>query len=166
MKTSTRFLLGTLMVGVALAAALSIHASSESSPAGFDSPRSRPFAGFILRRAIHQLDLSADQRLQAKAIIRKYQPEIGPAVDRVLADRKALRTAIRALPYDPAAVETATDRVQAAQKQVILDTAKMRSELRQVLTPKQLDQIDRWEVTIDDRIADARAAFTDWLAKS
>jgi len=167
MKTSSRILLGSLIAGVALAAALSIHAATDSAPAGTaDSPRARPLAGFMLRRAVHQLDLTADQRMQAKAILKKYQPDLSPEVDQVLAARKALRTAIRALPYDAAAVEAATDKVQAAQKQVILETARMRSELRQVLTPKQLDQIDQWDAKIDERITDARAVFTDWLARS
>jgi len=105
---------------------------------GFDKPRHRgPM------QAVWQLDLSEEQQEQLSALMQEKRMGVR---DRMLAKRtarKALREAITAEPYDAERVKQLAEAQGAAVTERILKRAETRQQIRALLTPEQLTELDR-----------------------
>ena len=99
----------------------------------------------------------------ARGVLKTHRADVSAAFDGVAAARAGLRTAIRATPVDDAALAVGADAVAAAQRKLVLATARLRADLRQILTDEQLAKLDTLETRVADRIGKARGAFARWI---
>lgn len=136
-----------------------IHASNSPSAPDRDFP---PFADLVSRR----LDLTPAQRDQVKAILRRHQPAVAPLVDELRREHQSWIEQSRATDAKPEAVSAQADRVLAVQKRLMLEVAAARVELRAVLTPAQLAQLDELRDEGDKLFGKLRERFQSWLIQS
>lgn len=156
MKTiPTLFLCATVGVTLAWGAqAASTDASQESFP----------LARFVFKAISNEVDLTDTQIQQGKEIARQHQAAISPLVDRLAVERKVLRDLSLASPLNEGAIRTQIVKMQPLQAELIVETAKLRSDLRKLLTPEQATKADGIRARIEGKSEKARSFFRDWLA--
>jgi protein CpxP len=134
-----------LTIGAAVL--LSVAAAIAQGPHGFGGP------GGDFRHMLKQLDLTADQHSQVKAIFEKEKPTIQPLMEQMRQNREAMKALEASGPFDEA--KTRAQATQNAQTMVELQVehARIKSQIMQILTADQkakLAQIEanrgaRWE---------------------
>jgi Spy/CpxP family protein refolding chaperone len=128
-RTSAAALALTLAAGTALAA----------GPGGAFGGGRRP--GAMFRRALHQLDLTQDQRDKIHAIFDAERPNLRSLRDQMKTDRQALKAAADAN-AGAAAVGNAYLKVRADGQAIKAEMQKVKTEIEAELTPTQKTQLD------------------------
>jgi Spy/CpxP family protein refolding chaperone len=101
--------------------------------------------GFAGARAFERLNLSADQKDQIQAIRQKNRATAKPLVEAVRDARANLKKAIDSDNPDATAVGQATLQLRSAQQKLQANRRATLDEIRSVLTPEQLDQLNSWK---------------------
>jgi len=146
MKTHTKALIAAGAVAAATVGgffAFLAHADT-TNDAGFSKGR------FALKLA--QLGVTADQKAEVKSILRKYQPTVGPLIKEVVAERRALRDAVRAQTIDETAIREQAAKVASLESDLAVQRAHVSHDIRAVLTPDQLQKLRDMQVNVDSRI--------------
>lgn len=89
-----------------------------------------------------RLNITSEQRLEVKAILKAEEPTIAA----LAAQAKAEREAMGALSsYNEAEVRDIAEKYAATNTGIVVERAKIRLELRAVLTAQQLEQIEKFK---------------------
>jgi protein CpxP len=137
MKTHTKVLIaaGAVMVlTVGGFFAFLAHADT-TNDVGFSKGR------FALKLA--QLGVTADQKAEVKTILRKYQPTVGPLIEQVVTERRALRDTIRAETIDETAIRAQAAKVASLESDLAVQRAYVAHDIRAVLRPAQQEKFDK-----------------------
>jgi Spy/CpxP family protein refolding chaperone len=126
----------TLWVAAGLALAL--------TPAANAGDRMRPAGrGALVLRAMDRLDLSATQREQVRAILASHRDEAREALTALIESRRAQLAALRGQPFDEGRIRAAAAAVGAAQADLLVTRARIRSEVRAVLSAGQQARLEQ-----------------------
>lgn len=113
--------------------------------------RNRPLGpNQIRKQQLHQrlmqaIGLTPAQRMRMQEIRRSHEDELAAAGRRLRQSRQALDRAIMSEPYNEAEVRRATEALAAAQAEKIRIDANVRSQVRGVLTPDQVQRFHQLE---------------------
>lgn len=151
-----------LLLACLLAAATPLlHAESHS-----DKSDAFPVFTMFTDQLASRLDLTAEQRTELKEILREHQPRLAPLVDALRDAQKSWLDHSRSPSADPTVSSDHLDQLLAAQKQLMLEVAALRIDLREVLNADQLAQLDEVRTDVGGLAAEFRARFQAWLAQS
>jgi Spy/CpxP family protein refolding chaperone len=99
----------------------------------------------MIARVEAKLNITSEQAAQIKAILKAEEPTIIALADQA----KAERSAMTALPaYNDVEVRDIAQKYAATNTNIVVERAKLRLELRGVLTPQQLEQLEKLESRI------------------
>ncbi len=139
-STRTRILIlgAAVMLIVAAAIAQGRH--------GFGGP------GGDFHHMLRQLDLTADQHSQVKAIFEKEKPALQPLMQQMRQNHQAMKALESSGPFDEA--KTRALATQNAQVMIELEVAhaRMKSEIMQILTPDQKAKLAQIEANKEARM--------------
>ncbi len=139
-STRTRILIlgAAVMLIVAAAIAQGRH--------GFGGP------GGDFHHMLRQLDLTADQHSQVKAIFEKEKPALQPLMQQMRQNHQAMKALEASGPFDEA--KTRALATQNAQVMIELEVAhaRMKSEIMQILTPDQKAKLAQIEANKEARM--------------
>lgn len=96
-----------------------------------------PFGGHMLGFFADYLDLTDAQQDQIKQILAKEKPAIQPLLEQMSQSRHELRQLSQSGSFDEAKVRALATQQSAAMTELIVQKARIHSELFQVLTPEQ-----------------------------
>ncbi len=97
-------------------------------------------AGGTMKKMIAALDLSEEQKLQIKDLITAKQPEIQPIRKQLILERRALRDLMQSDPLAESAIRDQAERVATVQTEMAVQRARVYNEVRQILTPEQIQK--------------------------
>ena len=157
------------VVGCAIAAVMFAGSSPRAGPPTRRRPRRRTRrrpAQHPLRRlffdnlrqlseAFKGLNLAPDQKAQIGAILKSHKAEIVGALQALHAKHEALLNAVRAGAVNEAAIRTAGREMGDAIAEASILRAKIRLEIRAVLTPDQCSQVDQALDRVSRSVTDA-----------
>jgi periplasmic protein CpxP/Spy len=104
-------------------------------------------AGVMLSR----LDLTEAQTSRIEELRQEHAPKMEPLRDEMIRARRALRDATLVSPLDEAAVAAAAQELGRAQAAMAVERAKCQAEVRAVLTPEQIQQLDEARARFEER---------------
>jgi Spy/CpxP family protein refolding chaperone len=125
-------------VVVAVSMALALAFAAEARPFG---PKRGMKSGLWGLKGFLELKLSAAQQAEMLNIINKYQTEREGLRNRIMESRRNLRTVLHAEPFNEGEARKAFGEASAVREDIFVLKAKMRSELKTVLTPEQQEFI-------------------------
>ena len=139
---STRIRILTIAVALLLAAAAAIAEGRH----GYGGP------GGDFRHMLRQLDLTADQHSQVKAIFEKEKPTLQPLMQQMRQNHQAMKALESSGPFDEA--KTRALATQNAQVMIELEVAhaRTRSEIMQILTADQKAKLAEIEANKEARM--------------
>jgi Spy/CpxP family protein refolding chaperone len=151
-KALTAMVAGSMVVALAFAA--------EARPFG-PNPKSRAIKGELGGlRAFLELKLSDSQQVAMVNIINKYQNERQTLRNSIMGARKNLSAVLQAEQFNEEDARKAFKESSAVREELFVLNAKMRAEMKAVLTPEQLEflkerkaqRIERVRHRIDSRL--------------
>jgi Spy/CpxP family protein refolding chaperone len=106
--------------------------------------------GYFGLKTLLQMDLSPEQNSKILGIFDKYEKERQPLLDSLREARRNLRRAMRTEPFSEEAFKGAYRQVAGIREELLLMGVKVRSEVKSVLTPQQLQLLkermaQRWQ---------------------
>lgn len=107
--------------------------------------------GFLMLRGV---DLTDQQREQIRGIVGQHKEEFKAVREKLRAARDAQRTASEATPFDENGIRTAATALGAAEGDLAVLTARVRSEALQVLTPEQQTALQTRKAEMEKRRAE------------
>ena len=151
MKTHTKALIATGIIAAATVAGFfAFLARADTNGVGTTNDR--------FGRRLGQLGVTDAQKAQVKAILRSYQPTVGPLVKEVVTERRTLRDTIRAQTVDETAIRAQAAKVASLEADLAVQRAHVAHDIRAVLTPEQLQKLKQIQI-------DADARFDGWLQR-
>ena len=99
--------------------------------------------GMGLHRGLEQLDLSAEQREQLEQIRARHQEETRLSHDQLQAAHERFADLAHAETLDETALREAAATMAEARTEMMIARAGMMNEIRQILTPEQLEQFQQ-----------------------
>ena len=99
-----------------------------------------------------QLGVTDQQKADVKAILRKYQPTVGPVVRELVDARRALRNTIRAETIDEPAIRAQAAKVASLETDLAVQRAHVSHDIRAVLTPEQIEKLKEMQANRDARV--------------
>ncbi len=106
---------------------------------GFGRP-----GGMFLRSLVGELELTDDQRDQIDVILADYKDAMLTLVEEMGTVRPDLAEAIHSDVFDETGVRLASQAIAAIQEEMNVLRALVISDVRNVLTPEQLELLDEW----------------------
>jgi protein CpxP len=144
MKTHTKALIATGIIAAATVGGFfAFLAHADTNEVGTTNGR--------FGRRLAQPGATDAQKAQVKAILRSYQPTVGPLVKEVVTERRALRDAIRAQTVDEAAIRAQAAKVASLEADLAVQRAHIAHDIRAVLTPEQLQELKQMQIDADTR---------------
>ena len=101
---------------------------------------SAPRQGRYLKKMAAKLGLSAEQKQEIKAIIKKERPAVQPILQQLQTERRALRALVQAQTVDEPAIRAQAARVAAVEADMAVQRAHTAHEVRAILTPEQIEK--------------------------
>ena len=147
-----------IIAALAIAAVLAIGGTAYVAHAA--STEERPGLGHIAEK-FAELGVTEEQKSQVKDVLRRYQPTVQPLIKQFVAERRALRDTIRTPEVDESAIRDQAGKVAKVGADLAVQRAHIAHEIRDVLTPEQLEKLKGMEVDLDTRID----TFLDRVAK-
>jgi Spy/CpxP family protein refolding chaperone len=135
------------------AASLGVLATSAIAIAQSERPNwpEQRVARRVTARIEARLNITSDQRAQVKAILKAEEPTIVALAAQAKEERQAMTT----LPaYDETAVREVARKYAATNTNIVVERAKIRLELRAVLTQQQLQQLEDLQSNADGRFSE------------
>jgi protein CpxP len=144
----------TLSVAAALFAGVSMaQAATPGCMEGDASHRSDSH----LKRMSKDLGLDDQQKQQIKDIQKSNHDQLKPLIDRLKAERKAMRTLVHAETVDEAVIRSQSARVAAIQADLEVNRAQVAQKIRAILTPEQIQKFKALQEKRELRMAERRA---------
>ena len=154
MKTSRLLLAVTASLAVL---ATSAFAASQSEGPDLSNPR---LARRVIARVEARLNITSDQRVQIKTILKTEEPTIVALAAQAKSEREAM-TALST--YNEAQVRDIAQQYAATNTNIVVERAKVRLELRAVLTEQQLQQIEQLKSSFDGNFGERFDMFVGQL---
>jgi protein CpxP len=151
MKTAWK----TLSVAAALFAGVGM---AQAAPPGGgmdgDGPR---HVGNHLKQMAKELGLDAQQKAQVKDILKTNHDVAKPLMDKMMTEKRAMRTLVQAETVDEAAIRTQSAKIAAVEADLAVNRAQLAQKLRAVLTPDQIQKFKAIQEKRDHRMDERRA---------
>ena len=144
---SKRFKILTAMLAVALCAAMAfsqtvVKAAQGSGPAGF---RHGGFGARMLGFYADYLDLTDAQQAQVKDILAKEKPTVSPLIHQLAQAHQQMSQLEQAGTFDEPKVRAIANQQSQTMTELLVQKARIKSELMAVLTPEQKDKMAKLE---------------------
>ena len=134
---------GALAIGAAVAVPASMHHHGGMfGEFGF---------GHGLGRALASLELTDEQKSQAKAILEAEGPTVEPLVDQMLLSKKALFDAVHAPKFNEKSVRSAAAAAAQASTDLAVERARILSKFREILTEEQQARLEAIRRQLEER---------------
>jgi protein CpxP len=151
MKTAWK----TLSVAAALFAGVGM---AQAAPPGGgidgDTPR---HVGSPLKKMVKELGLDAQQKTQVKDILKNNHDTAKPLMDKMVAEKRAMRALIQAETVDETAIRSQSAKVAAVEADLAINRAQLAQKLRAVLTPDQIQKFKAIQEKRDQQMDNRRA---------
>jgi protein CpxP len=151
MKTAWK----TLSVAAALFAGVGM---AQAAPTGGgmdgDGPR---HVGNHLKKMAKELGLDAQQKAQVKDILKNNHELAKPLLDKLVTEKRTMRTLIQAETIDEAAIRAQSAKVAVVEADLAVNRAQLAQKLRVVLTPEQIQKFKAIQDKRDHRLDERRA---------
>lgn len=136
-----------ILAAVFAVASLTIGAFSETvvKTAPASGHRAGGFAARMFGFYSDYLDLTAAQQAQMKDILTKEKPIIGPLIQRLAQGHQQLAALEQAGSFDEAKVRTIASQQSQTMTELMVQKARIKSELMTVLTQDQKDKVAKFE---------------------
>jgi len=95
-----------------------------------------------LRRGIKEMHLTKDQKTEIRGVLKSHAGEIRDAADRLWQARRALHEAVRQEPFDEGLIRQRAAGAAVATGDLAVVAARVRVEVRGLLTEEQLQKAD------------------------
>ena len=99
-----------------------------------------------------QLNLTDAQREQVRQVSEQHRAEMKGLFDRMESARQAQRAAVQAMPVDEGRIRTAMQDVAAAETELAVAGARLRSDIFAILTPDQQQQAQKLQAEQEARM--------------
>ena len=142
-----------MLVGLALivAGTVAVSQTVKRSHLEHDGMFGGPGLGFL----VHRLDLTDDQRAQAKEILAKEKPMVQPLLQQLALTRHQLRQFEEGGTFEEAQVRAIAEQQAQTLTELTVQKARIQAELVKILTPEQktklTQMIDRREQRMQQR---------------
>jgi len=104
-----------------------------------------------MQRVFDQLDLTEEQRAELDQKLPQFREAIQPSMDRLREARTVLADVIHADQFDEGAVRQAAADVAEIEADLAVARAEHFREMRQILTPEQLDELQQMRGRMGER---------------
>jgi Spy/CpxP family protein refolding chaperone len=141
-----RFRRLAVAASLALSTALLIPALAQHPHPGHAGPR---VSHDGMRHMLHRLDLTEDQQDEMRQLVDRHRQQTRPQVQQVSERRLDLFDRVHAPELDEAAIRDAAIAVAAAAAEIAVARAVLLQQVRQLLTPEQLE--DAQELLVHQR---------------
>lgn len=160
--TRARTVVGSLALAAALAAPAAARAEDGAPAMGLPLLR----AAREVHRRIEALGVTGAQKEKIKTVLRSHRDELRGAADRAWEAHEAVAKAIRQDGVDEALIRQRVQEAVAAHADLAVLRARLRSEVRAVLTPAQRDGAEGIRTYVHDVILRLRNAFRVFVDES
>jgi Spy/CpxP family protein refolding chaperone len=143
-RTKTRYL---VIITLAAAALLVAPVLAQPGPmkANCRGSHGAHGPGMGLNRMIEYLDLSAEQQEQMQQLRARHRDETEEVRDRLRAAHDRFADLAHAETLDETALREAASEMAGARAEMMVSRAAMRNEMRQILTPEQLERFEQMD---------------------
>lgn len=100
--------------------------------------------------ALRELDLSEAQRQQVRDVMQRYGTQLRDAGNRVMQAFEAQRKAVETIPVNESLIRSTTQELAAAQTEMAIQQARVRTDVFALLTPEQQEKAKKLQA---DRLA-------------
>ena len=132
-----------------------------------ETPAPAPAAATPATAGMPGFDLTPDQRRQAADIMRRMQPALQAALAAEARAQTALFRAVHGPVYDEAAIRAASRELARCEENLALLRAQLTRDLRALLTPAQLERMDRLHAemlaALERKQADSGRLLDEWI---
>jgi Spy/CpxP family protein refolding chaperone len=104
-----------------------------------------------MERVLEQLDLTEEQRAELEQKLPQFRETIQPSMERLREARSGLTDLIHADQLDEVAIRQAAAEMAEIEGDVAVARARHYQELRQILTPEQLEELQQMRRQMDQR---------------
>ena len=122
---------------VVFAVAISLIILQVPALAGFHGSA---WGGEPMRKMIAALELTEDQKLQIKEILKAYKAAIQPVRKQLIMERRALRDLIQSESWSEAAIKAQVEKVSTLAAEMAVQRAQVYREVRPILTAEQIQK--------------------------
>ncbi len=153
----SKVLIAALALTMVLAGAFAVGAMHFGGHSGFKGVKGSRILGL---KTLIQLNLSDSQKSQILSIIEKYENDIENAKNNLREARHNIRAAIQAGEFNENAIRNAHRQAAPIKEELLVMGAKMKAEMKTVLTLKQLQLLEERKA---ERIEEMRGRFDRWF---
>jgi Spy/CpxP family protein refolding chaperone len=147
---------GAVAIGGLLAGRLSARAFPQDHAHGDFAPR-------LFAQVSQALELTDDQKVKIKDVLRTHSDEIKTQMRSWGSARRALRDSIIAMPTDETAIRTAAQQAGQVQAEGALLFARIRAEIDPILTPEQKEKLQKFQARTGQHSDRAAQSFDRFL---
>ena len=115
-----------------------------------------PGDGPRMERIFERLDLTDEQREQVRGVLDGHSEATAAEREELRTRREALMELVRAPEIDEAAIRAAAGEVAAIKTDLLVARAALHQELRQLLTPEQIEQLEELRERRRERMEERR----------
>jgi Spy/CpxP family protein refolding chaperone len=130
-----------------------------------DDDAPAPARGQILQRIAEKLNLTGNQKLQIKAILREDKDTLTTLLGQLHGARKNLRTAAQAGDANETSVHAASARLAGVEADFAVERMKLYGKIMPILTDEQRQKISEFTQRADDFADGVIARIGDGLAQ-
>jgi Spy/CpxP family protein refolding chaperone len=153
----SKALTAALALTIVLAGAFAVDAMHFGRHSGFKGVMGSRILGL---KTLIQLNLSDSQKSRILSIIEKYETDIESAKNNLREARHNIRAALQAGEFNENEIRNAYRQAAPIKEELLVMGAKMKAEMKTVLTPEQLQVLEERKA---ERIEDMRGRFDRWF---
>ena len=153
----SKVLIAALALTIVLAGAFAVGAMHFGGHSGFKGVMGSRILGL---KTLIQLNLSDSQKSRILSIIEKYENDIESAKNNLREARHNIRAAIQAGEFNENEIRNAYRQAAPIKEELLVMGAKMKAEMKTVLTPEQLQLLEERKA---ERIEEIRGRFDRWF---
>lgn len=152
MSKRSKFLTAVMAVGLCAAMAFSQTVVKAAQGAGSEGFGHRGFGARMLGFYADYLDLTDAQQAQVKDILAKEKPTIRPLIQQLEQAHQQMNQLEQAGTFDETKVRAVANQQSQTMTELLVQKARIKSELMTVLTPEQKDKMAKMEARHAARI--------------
>jgi Spy/CpxP family protein refolding chaperone len=153
----SKALIATLALTIVFAGAFAVGAMNLGGHSGFAGVKGSKILGL---KTLIQLNLSDSQKSRILSIIEKYENDIESAKNNLREARHNIRAAIQAGEFNENAIRNAHRQAAPIKEELLVLGAKMKAEMKTVLTLEQLQLLQERKA---GKIEEIRGRFDRWF---
>ena len=153
----SKALTAALALIIVFAGAFAVDAMHFGEHSGFKGVMGSRILGL---KTLVQLNLSDSQKSLILSIIEKYENDIEKAKNNLREERHNIRAALQAEEFNEDEIRNAYRQAAPIKEELLVMGAKMKAEMKTVLTPEQLQLLEERKA---ERIEQIRGRFDRWF---